>query len=116
MALAAAVVYGGGVDLEPALNGSWNLDLEARHLFLGLEGVDQGGQFVQAKDFNDGPAPDVGGDAEEIGESPVGELDAAVLVQQEQALDHAFENDLLVVLKPGDGLRRLALHDCEPTA
>ena len=98
MPLAVAVEDGGGVDLQPALAQAGELQFVAQHLFLRVEGFDQLGQLVQAQGLHEGPAADVNGDAEEAGKGAVGELDAPALVEQQQALDHAVEEDFLLGL------------------
>jgi len=72
---------------------------------------------MHAQGFHDGLAAQLGFQAEKIFERAVGEVNPAVAVEQEQALQHAVEQDLLLglgvsrrLLVPPLKLLHLGLH------
>lgn len=102
-----AVVLAGGVgeegtaDFEVALGGAGEVQFEDSGLAVGEEAVGELLDLVLAEGFDDGAALDVGGEVEEAGEGVIDHADAAVGVKEEDALDHALEEGLLLGGGPG---------------
>lgn len=103
--LSVSIEDGGSVDLQPAFAQPGQFELVSEHLFLRVEGSDQLGEFVQAKSLQEASAADINRHTKQAGKRAVGELNASVLIQEEQALDHAIEENFLLGLDlPGGPL------------
>ena len=70
--------------------------------FSPLEAESERGQFVPAEGLHDGLAVNIGGDIEELLEGLVDHPDATLLIEQQNALDHAIEKRLLAGLELGE--------------
>ena len=97
-AFAGGVGDGGGVDLQPALAQLRQLQFVIENLAVAFDPLDQRGEFMHAQGFHDGFAAQLGFQAEKIFECAIGEINPAVAVEQQQALQHAVEQDLLLRL------------------
>ena len=97
-ALAGGIGNDGGVDLQPAFAQFRQLQFVIEHLAVAFDAFDQRGEFMHAQGFHDGFAAQLGFQAEKIFEGAVGEVNPAVAVEQQQPLQHAVEQDLLLRL------------------
>src|SRR5207249_4868341 len=83
-----------GGDFEGAGIFAGEVELEATNLGFALDLFPEFEEFVGAKNFEDGFASDFAFDGEEVVESLIDELDAAMAVEEKKAFGHAIEERL----------------------
>ena len=108
-AFAGGVGDDGGVDLKPAFLEIGQLDFVVEDLGLGLGAAGEVIEFMEAEGFHDGFAAEFGLDVEQVFEGAVDEVDFVGAVEEEQALEHGVEEDLLLGFGVNGGLLLAAL-------
>src|ERR1043166_2343333 len=103
------VKHRGRADLDPSLVHARQLDFRTAYRTLAPEALGDGGQFLQAKGLENRLAPHIIRKPAEPLQGLIDQLDAARAVQNEHALGHAVEEDLLLGLFFGQGLFVLLL-------
>src|SRR5215831_18626639 len=83
---------------------------------LGIQFINEPGQFMKAQCFDDGLVVDVVGDAKKTCKSAIRLLDAASFVEQQQSFGHAVEQRVLLRLElvKGSKLNFLEFFDFAP--
>ena len=103
-AFAGGVGNGGGIDLQPAFAQFRQFEFVVEHLSVAFDALDEVVEFMHAQRLHDGFAAQLGFQAEQIFEGAVGEVNPAVAIEQQQAFQHAVEQDLLLRLGVNRGL------------
>ena len=98
MTFAFAIENGGRIDFEEAISGSRDSEFPAENGSLFANGVDHPGNFMNAESLDDRARAQVCGDAEEPEKRPVGDLDPALSIEQQQPFGHTVEKGSLAHL------------------